>query len=170
MATKVYLLSFFLFSCLFIIPFGCDNSNGLFGRSDTKEEARSRGSNVTEYLPDKTNVILLTGKKMRIDTAWAEISFTYKEGKKISDSTYGYNFTIPFTEEVHTKYNFPFSFGLADSSNRMFTNGMGLKECQLRPIYLFDTMKVLLEQKNPDTSLGWLKPIITDTITFVKIK
>ncbi len=158
-----------IFYSLFTIA-SCDNSNGLFGHSTTKEEAKANGSTVFEYVPNKTNFILLDGTKMQVDTSWTEISFTYKDGKKILDSIYGYHFSIPVNNNNLEKFSF--TFGLLDTSNRVFTNPGPGKEglCQLCPRILYDKMEVILEQKNPDTSFGWMKPIITDTIIFTKIK
>ena len=145
----------------------CDNSEGLFGHSKTKEEAKANGSTVIEYVPDKTVFNLLDGTQMQIDTAWTEISFTYHNGDKILDSNYGYHFGIPYKEQ--NEESFTFNFGLLDTTSRVFTNGIEKKICQLCPRILYDTMKVTLEQKNPDTSFGWIKPIITDTIIFTKL-
>ena len=153
------------FSLLTIL--GCDNGNGLFGHSETKEEAKKKGSTVIEYVPDKTKFNLLDGTKMQIDTAWTELSFTYNNGKRILDSRYGYHFSIPFKKAILE--SFTFSFSLADSTNRMFTNGIGDDLVQLCPRKLQDKMQVLLEQKDTDTSIGWMHSIITDTITFTKI-
>jgi hypothetical protein len=160
------MLSLLFFSC-FIIA-GCDNGNGLFGHSETKEEAKANGSTVLEYVPDKKSFNLLDGTKMQVDTAWTEVSFTYHNGKRILDSTYGFIFSIPFKK--HAADSFTFSFGLADTTNRVFTNGIGEKLCQLSPRHLYDKMQVLLKQQDPDTSKGWMNPIITDTITFTKLK
>jgi hypothetical protein len=41
---------------------------------------------------------------------------------------------------------------------------------QLCPRSLYDKMQVLLEQKDTDTTKGWMHPITTDTITFTRIK
>jgi hypothetical protein len=155
------LLMFFSFT-------GCDNGNGLFGHSETEAEAKANGSVVIEYVPNKTNFNLLDGTKMQVDTAWTEMSFTYKDGKRIFDTTYGYNFAVPYKRQ--DPESFSFNFALADTTNRVFTNGREENACQLHPRVLYDKMEVLLEQKNPDTSLGWIKPIITDTIVFTKIK
>ncbi len=158
------------FYFLFLVICSCDNRNGLFGHSNTKEEALANGSNVILYLPNKANFELLDGTKMLIDTAWTEISFTYYNDKKILDSSYGFNFSIPVRNNNLEKFSF--TFGLLDTTNRLFTNpGPGEDGlCQLRPRTLYDKMEVILEQKNPDTSFGWIKPIITDTIVFTKIK
>lgn len=158
---------FYIVVLAFVILTGCNN-DGLFGHSKNKEEAKANGSTVKEYVPSKSDFLLLDGTKMQIDTAWTEISFTYKEGKRILDTIYGYYFSIPFKKEVAG--SFTFSLSLVDTTNRMFTNGMGEDIVQLSPKHLYDKMKVLLEQKNPDTSFGWLKPIITDTIVFTKIR
>jgi hypothetical protein len=146
----------------------CDNSEGLFGHSETKEEAKANGSTVVEYIANKTNFNLIDGTKMQIDTAWTEISFTYHNGKKILDSTDGSHFSIPVNN--HNLEKFTFTLSLLDKSNQVFTNAGPGEDglCQLCPRYLYDTMKVILEQKNPDTAFGWLKPIITDTIIFIK--
>ena len=147
---------------------GCDNENALLGHSKTKAEAKANGSKVVEYIPDKKDFNLLDGTKLHIDTAWTEISFTYNNGKHDIDSTYGYNFSVPYKQEESE--NFSFNFSLVDTTNQMFTNGMGKNLCQLRPKHLYDKMGVLLEQQDPDTSKGWTHTIITDTIIFTKIK
>jgi hypothetical protein len=156
-----------IFSSLLII-ISCNSNDGLFGHSETKEEAKANGSTVVEYVPDKRNFNLLDGTKMQIDTAWTEISFTYHNEKKNFDSAYGFHFGIPYTREGREKFSF--IFNLFDTTNRVFTNGREKKICYLCPRHLYDTMKVILEQKNPDTSLGWTQPIVTDTITFKKLK
>jgi hypothetical protein len=159
-----------LISFTFFTLASCDNGNGLFGHSETKAEAKANGSTVVEYVPNKTNFILLDGTKMQVDTAWTEISFTYHNGKKIFDTTYGYHFSIPVNN--NNLERFSFTFGLLDTSNRIFTNPGPGKEglCQLCPRTLYDKMEVILEQKNPTAGVGWKQPIVTDTIIFIKIK
>lgn len=165
MANSPYILIVFLISIFFT---SCDNQNGLFGHSKTKEEAKANGSIVLEYAPDKTDFNLLDGTKLKIDTAWTEMSFTNKDGKRIIDTAYGYHFSIPLKKD--NTGNFTFSFSLADTTNRVFTNGMDENMAQLCPRNLYDKMEILLEQKDRDTSKGWTHPIITDTIEFTKIK
>ncbi|MBL7740486.1 MAG: hypothetical protein JNK14_14810 [Chitinophagaceae bacterium] len=156
--------------CLLTVVSSCDNTDGLFGHSKSKQEAKANGSSIAEYFPNKSTFKLLDGTEMKIDTAWTEVSFTYKNGNRILDSSYGYHFSIPV--ENDSLENFTFTLSLADKTNQMFTNPGPGKEglCQLCPKSLFDNMKVLLEQKNTDTSKGWLNPIITDTIIFIRIK
>ena len=105
---------------------------------------------------------------MEIDTAWTEINFTYRKGNRILDSIYGYHFAIPYKREEPEKFSFIFS--LADKTNQMFTNGREDNTCRLNPKKLFEKIQVLLEQKNTDTSKGWMHPIITDTIIFTMLK
>ncbi len=107
---------------------------------------------------------------MQTDTAWAEESFTYKNGKRIIDNTDGFNFAVPVKNDSIA--NFTFTFSLLDSINQMFTNPGPEQDglCHLRPIKLFDEMKIVLEQKDTDTSKGWLNTIITDTITFRRLQ
>lgn len=145
----------------------CDSGDGLFGHSKSIEEARSEKYGFRIYVSDIREFKLIDGSRMLIDTAWREVSFTYKNGKKIPDSLFGYNFSIPY--KFSGKQEFKVLLRLMDSSNVFFTNGMNPDVCFLRPKRLYDTMNVLLEQKNPDTSLGWLKPIISDTINFIRL-
>jgi len=153
-----------------LLLLACDNSDGLFGHSKNKVEAKANGSTILEYLPSKPMFKLLDGTEMKVDTAWTEISFTYKNGKRILDSAYGYYFSIPVKND--SLRNFTFTFAMLDKTNQMFTNAGPGEDglCQLCPKHLFDEMKVILEQKDPDTSKGWMNPIITDTIIFTKIK
>ena len=141
--------------------------DGRFGKSNSKTEAKTNGGYVGEYVPSKKSFNLLDGTEIQIDTAWAEISFTYNKNKKIFDSRYGYNFAIPF--HLKDPETFTFNFHLVDTSNQMFTNGREKIMSILNPKELFDTMKIFLEQKDPDTSKGWTNPIITDTIIFKRI-
>ena len=107
---------------------------------------------------------------MQIDTAWTEESFTYHNGKRVLDSSYGYDFAVPVKND--SIENFTFTFGLLDTTNRMFTNPGPEQDgfCHLNPRKLFNEIKIILEQKDPDTSKGWLNRFITDTITFRKLQ
>jgi hypothetical protein len=149
---------------------GCDfiyKNNGRMGHSETKVEALDNNSEVSIYLPDKNKFNLLDGTILELDTAWTEVSFWYKNNKRIYDTSHGFHFSIPFKKEIPE--SFTFSFSLADKTNEIFTNGSGEKLVQLCPKNLFYEMKVLLEQKDPDTAKGWTNSIITDTITFKRI-
>ncbi len=152
----------FFYSCDFFYK-----DNGTFGRSNTKDEARKNGSEVFLYLPNKNEFQLLDGTTLTTDTAWTEVSFTYNKGQRVLDSSFGFIFSIPFKQFDPTK--FTFNFTLFDTSNRVFTNGIGDDLCQLYPKKLKDEIKVILEQKDTDTSKGWTNPIVTDTITFKRL-
>ncbi|MDB5200802.1 MAG: hypothetical protein JWQ27_211 [Ferruginibacter sp.] len=163
-----------LLKLLFIIILGlltaCDffhKGDRLFGHSKTRQEALSNGSPVYLYVADKNNFKLLDGTTLTTDTAWTEVSFTYKGGERILDSSYGFHFSIPFKKSVPN--TFTFTFSLLDTTNRMFTNGIDEELCQLCPFQLRDDMRVILEQKDTDTSKGWTNPILTDTITYKRL-
>jgi len=154
--------AFLVISCNF-----STKTDGLFGQSKTKEEALKNGSNVILFMPDKKTFNLLDGTTLTLDTAWTEVSFSLKNGERILDSTYGFHFSIPFKQL--TPNTFTFHFSLLDKTNQMFTNGMDQNLSQLCPKQLYDEMKIILDQKDPDTSKGWTNPIITDTIIYRKI-
>lgn len=162
---KIYLV---VLVALFIS--GCDfiyKNNGTFGSSQTKEKAKKNGAEIVKYLPNKNTFELIDSTTLKIDTAWTEMSFTYKNGERVYDSRFGYIFNVPFQKEVPN--SFTFSFELLDKSNQEFTNGIREDKCELRPKILKDTVKIILEQKNPQEEVGWISPIITDTILFRKI-
>lgn len=162
------------FKYLYVIPaafiLSCHFSNktdGLSGHSKTIEEARKNGSEVILFLPDKNVFHLLDGTVLRVDTAWTEVSFSFKNGKRDLDSSYGFHFSIPFKKVKPNTFTFHFS--LLDTTNRMFTNGMDENISHLCPKKIYDEMKIILEQKDPDTSKGWTNPIVTDTIIYKRI-
>jgi len=142
--------------------------NGRPGYSKTKKEALANGSPVSIYVPNKFSFPLLDGTTLLIDTAWTEMSFSYHNGQRVINADYGYHLSIPFIKKNID--SFTFTFSLADKTNEMFTNGLYDSLCQLCPTELHDEMKVLIEQKDPDTSKGWTHPIIKDTITFKRFK
>jgi len=149
----------------------CDfvyKDNGRFGHSRTRQEAIKNGSTSEQYIADKNVFHLLDKTQLTIDTAWTEESFSYKNNKRVLDASYGFHFSIPYKKAIPN--SFTFTFSLLDTTNRMFTNGIEEDLCQLCPITLKDEIKVLLEQKDTDTSKGWTNAIITDTITFRRIK
>ena len=159
-----------LIFCCFCLLTGCDffhEDNGLFGHSKSRQEALKNGSSVYSYVADKNKFKLLDGTTLTTDTAWTEVSFTYKNGERVLDSSYGFHFSIPFKKS--TPNTFTFTFSLLDTTNQMFTNGIDEDLCQLCPLILKDDMKVILEQKDTDTSKGWTNPIVTDTITYRRI-
>lgn len=120
-----------------------------------------------EFVSNKTSFNLLDGTKMQVDTAWMEISFTYKNGKNIFDTAYVYNFAMPY--RLENRESFTFNFNLVDTTNMVFTNARENNECQLHPRYLSNEMEVILKQIDTATTIGWKHSIITDTITFTKV-
>ena len=159
----ILVIALSLSSCDFIYK-----NNGTFGSSQTKDEAVKNGAEIVQYMPNKNSFVLIDGTLLQVDTAWTEMSFIYNNGERVYDSRFGYIFNVPFQKEVPN--SFTFSFELLDKSNQEFTNGIGENKCELRPKTLKDTLRIILKQKNPDKDIGWISPIITDTITFTKMK
>ena len=160
----------FLF-LLAIVLTGCfdDKRRGLFGTSQENESSKNNGFYLAIYTPDKYSIKLLNNSTVIIDTAWAESMWAYdKNGNPQAAGDYGQNFVIPIVEQDFD--NFLFTFDLLDKSNQSFTNGIEQTRCVLNPSVLKDTMEVIVEEKNPDRNLGWTKPIVTDTIKFIRVK
>ena len=115
-----------------------------------------------KYLSNKQHFTLLDSSTMKIDTATMRLSFD-KNNKCLNDSI-GYILNIPFQKQDENSFQFNFTIQ-GDS----YDAGIGDKGKTFHFSKLQDTYQILLEQKNSDKSIGWMKPIITDTIVFRRI-
>jgi hypothetical protein len=156
-------LIFILISCIDID----DKRFGTYGVSETKSQSRSKDLYQATYIPERFTFRLLDNSLIQIDTAWAELPWTYgKDAVPIVKKSSGYRIIIPIKKQEFEKFIFIFS--LADSNNRHSTNGIEPDRCVVWPKTLKDTIAILLEEKSPDTLYGWRKSVITDTTKFVK--
>jgi hypothetical protein len=115
------------------------------------------------FLPDKTEFKLLDNIIIKIDTACTSKD-NYINGKVNSS----YSFRIPIISPKNERMKF--GFQLLNTSNQFGASENG-SNCKVLPIKnLKDKIIVLIKQKNPKKNIGWKKPIITDTITYRKIK
>lgn len=115
-----------------------------------------------KYLSDKQQFTLLDSSTMKIDTAIMRLSFD-KNNKCLNDSI-GYILNIPFQKQDENSFQFDFMIP-GDS----YDAGIGDKGKTFHFSKLKDTYQILLQQKNSDKSIGWMKPIITDTLVFRRI-
>lgn len=144
-------------------------SAGRFGISHDKDNSKTNGLYLAAYIPDKFTIQLFDSSVVRIDTAWVESAWAYNEkGEPEAAPNFGQNFIIPINEKNADE--FLFTLKLLDKGNQVFTNGIEETRCVLHPTTAKEIIEVVVEQKNPDENLGWTKPIVTDTIRFIKIK
>ena len=111
------------------------------------------------YSPTPNNFILLDSTRLSIFTAKTEIS--YDNDDKILNT--GFPLEILFEKEKPE--NFQFELRLLGDK---YAGGIEEGRKIIRMDELKDTVRVVLEQKNPDSNKGWTEPIITDTINFFK--
>ena len=105
-------MRYIFYALLLFISASCNNEEGLFGHSQTREEAKASGSTVIEYVASKSKFKLLDGTDMQIDTAWTKVSFTFYNGRRVLDSSDGYHFSIPVRNDSLKNFTFEFlSFG-----------------------------------------------------------
>lgn len=125
----------------------------------TDKDPREIRSELLSYSPVPNSFKLLDSTKLVIFTAKTQIS--YDKDSKILNTNYP--FEILFEKEKPE--NFQFELRLPGNE---YAGGIenGRKLIQLDR--LTDTIKIVLEQKNPDPDKGWTAPIITDTIKFIK--
>jgi hypothetical protein len=130
----------------------------------TKPDSEGKTAKTLRFLPGKRQFVLLDDTKMNIDTSFIMVSFD-KNGKNLNGiKLLGYNLTIPFNKEKRNSFQFDFRI-----PGETFSGGIDDTVKVLHFIGLTDEYKIVLEQKNPDTSYGWKKPIVTDTLIFRRI-
>lgn len=127
------------------------------------QKAKEKPTENVFYKPLQNKYNLLNNKNVIFYTAKTEINYDNED--KISNE----NFPLEIIFEYNYKdiMDFPFELRLAGNE---FAGGI---ENGRKTIYLdklSDTIRVVLEQKNPNEDIGWTKPIITDTIKFIKSK
>ena len=155
----------FLTSCI-----NDDKRVGTYGSSDNIGESKINKLYIVSYIPNKISFKLIDGSVVKIDTAWAESMWIYDKNDKpiVPDSIVGFNFILPFSKQNFSdNMNFRFDFANLDTLNGQ---GYGIEESkwEFNPKALKDTIRILIQQRNPDTTLGWERPIINDTLIYIK--
>ena len=123
---------------------------------------KNQGEKWTEnvfYSPSPNNFKLLDSTQLNIFTAKTEIN--HDKNDSIMNSQY--DIEILFKKEKPENFQFELRL-LGDKYAGGIEDGRKL----IHTDKLTDTIKVILEQKNPDPDKGWTAPIITDTIKFIR--
>lgn len=147
-----------------------DKLVGTYGSSDNIGESRINKLFIVKFVPNKFSFKLIDSSVINIDTAWAESLWIYNENHKptVPDTIVGFNFILPFSKQNFSDIrNFRFDFANLDTLNGQ---GYGLQESKwvFNPKVLKDTIRILIQLRNPDTTLGWTRPIISDTLIYIK--
>ena len=123
---------------------------------------KNQGEKWTEnilYSPTPNKFKLLDGTQLIIFTAKTEI---YHDK---NDSIMNKQYTLEILFEKEKPENFQFELRLLGNE---YAGGIEDGRKLLYTDKLTDTIKVILEQKNPNPDKGWTEPIITDTINFIR--
>lgn len=125
----------------------------------TDKDPNEKRTEQVLYSPIPNNFTLLDSTRLSIFTAKTEIS--YDEDDKVLNT----NYPLEILFEKEKPGNFQFELRLVGNK---YTGGIedGRKLIQLDK--LTDTVRIVLEQKNPEPDKGWTEPIITDTINFIR--
>lgn len=124
-----------------------------------KSDGKTVSGEVISFHPSKSHFVLLDSSWMKIQSSELEIS-KFNMDKTVNTT---YAFKIKFDTEYPDKFRFQFRL-----VGNKYAGGMSEREKVFLVAKYTDTIKVLLEQKNPDSSIGWTMPVITDTIVFVR--
>ncbi len=164
-------LAIFTGLCLFIISFLHKVSvKGHYEYSTSKSESKQNGFYLADYIPTvKTINLKLRKGVVVLDTTFAENAWYIKANNFISTlekaDTKGYNIAFKIKSVSMNE----FVWGLDFKSNAFGQiGGFDIANNQYQStIYdLPDTIRVFFEEK--DFEVGWQKPIVTDTIIYVK--
>lgn len=111
------------------------------------------------YSPRPSKFSLLDSTQLLIFTAKTEI--TLDKDENILNT----NYSLEILFEKEKPENFQFELRLLGNK---YAGGIedGRKLISLKN--LTDTIRIVLEQKNPDPDKGWTAPILTDTVNFVR--
>ena len=112
------------------------------------------------YSPIPSSFTLLDSTKLQIFKAKTEISYD-KDDKVLNTN---YPLEIQFKKEKPE--NFQFDLRLVGNK---YSGGIEDSRKHIQLEKLTDSIRIVLEQKNPDPNKGWTAPIITDTINFVRL-
>lgn len=132
---------------------------------DSKDKEVYRTEKI-QYLPNKQQFTLLDKSVLNIDTSIISIEYN-KDGKclNVIDSS-GYSLLIPFKKQFKNS----FQFDLRNITDEEYSGGIMENSKEINVNKIENEYRILLEQKNSDTAIGWKKPIITDTLIFKRLK
>lgn len=175
MKSKLIGLSILIIILLFVFSFlhkvGVKNVHNF---SDSKYTSIKNGFYITDYVPTKKVIKLkFWPVTVVLDSAWTEhqwveeANFLNSTLEKAGNGTYNIGFKIKSESTQDFVYAldiFPNDIGGIGGNNPMTKQHEGF-------LYKFpDTLKIIVKEKNPVDSIGWIKHIVTDTITYVKCK
>ncbi len=165
----IYIVIIFFVSCnLCKIGIKCYNC---IRASDNIINSKKDGFLLGNYLPlQKVFINNVWNENVIFDTAWVEQGWFYQSDKCSSNkikANNNYYFHVNFKKDKIGKFLFNLSLL---SNNKEIKSGIGENEITFNVAPLTDTLKVIIQMKNPIDSIGWKQPIqAKDTIIFVKI-
>jgi hypothetical protein len=116
---------------------------------------------------NKQQIVLLDHNELKIDSTIMSVWYIRSKKNGNEALTADYFMTIHYTRPFNnTERGYPFELSILDSPSIGWQNS---DSCVFHFSKLKKEYKILLNQKNPDTVVGWLRPIITDTLSFKRI-
>ncbi len=120
-----------------------------------------------KYSASKQQIVLLDHSELKIDSTIMSVWYTRSKKNGNEALTADYFMTIHYNRPVNnTERGYPFELTILDSSSIGWQNS---DSCVFHFSKLQKEYKILLNQRNPDTAVSWLRPIITDTLRFKRI-
>lgn len=175
MKSKLIKLSIFIVILLFVFSFVHKTSvKNVHNFSDSKYTSKKNNFYILDYVPtEKVIKLKYWPVTIILDTAWTEhqwfeeANFFSSTLQKADNGTYNMGLKIKSESTEDFVYSFdiiPEGVGSIGGNNPMTKQHEGV-------LYKFsDTLKIIVQEKNPIDSIGWTKHIITDTIMYIKCK
>lgn len=137
-----------------------------------KQESKRMGHYITRYRTDKKKIKLKNYDcEVKIDSVWGEYMYRVNTDfclfSRVIKDTSLYAVSIEFTSINDTfLFDFlPIIAGVIDERQGGITNNKKeLTWLENMP----DTIKLIVEEKNPNEGIGWRDPIQTDTVILIR--
>lgn len=131
--------------------------------ASAKKDEHVKTERIT-YLSEKVKFSLVDSTNLIIDTAFIEIWYN-SDNERIDYIKPKYRLQVPFHKNNPDNYTVAFSLLTGGSSSGIHDNKQQLIVEDIKEEYY-----LILEQKNPDSTIGWEAPIYSDTFAIKRMK
>lgn len=166
---ETFSVSLFLkqtFKKLFL-PMLCGNliTYAIIAMSMMKAEKESQvaRTETIRYVPNISRFTLGDQNEVAFDTSWIAVKYN-AEGKQLHET---YTLEIFFREAADDSFGFDLRRMGADSLSDL---GIEKNRKTISSEKIENEYHILIQQKNPDTAIGWRRPVVTDTVVFKKLE
>lgn len=128
-----------------------------------EKESEVARTETIRYVPNISRFTLDDQNEVDCDSAWIALKYN-PEGKQLHET---YTLEIFFREADEGSFGFDLRRMGADSLSDL---GIEKNRKTISSEKIESEYHILIQQKNPDTAIGWRRPVVTDTVVFRKLE